>query len=84
MTTTDIQFLSPATRPVWHKLQRRLRALLVQIRRRNRRARAYLELSHLDEALLYDLGIDPLELRQARADHRARAMLLPMRKLRPR
>lgn len=58
---------APATR-FGHRLMRMLRRLLVLLRRRTRRTRRVLELSRLDERLLYDLGIDPLEVRQAILD----------------
>ena len=58
-----------------------LRALRIVWRRHARPARHYIELSRLDERLLYDIGIDPLDVRDALNEHRAPGVLLqPIRK----
>ena len=46
-------------------LSRLLRALLALTRRRRGALRTYLDLAHHDERLLYDIGLDPLDLRDA-------------------
>jgi uncharacterized protein YjiS (DUF1127 family) len=50
-------------------------------RRHGRKTRDYLELTRLDERLIYDLGIDPLDLRDALQNQSAPSILLePMRR----
>jgi uncharacterized protein YjiS (DUF1127 family) len=52
------------------------RRILVLLRRRARRARRMSELSRLDERLLYDIGIDPLDLHGALNQQRSRLGLV--------
>ena len=62
-----IELYSPAasTGLRWKKLMRLPRRILVLLRRRARRARMLTDLSRLDERLLHDLGIDPLDVHGA-------------------
>lgn len=46
----------------WKRLIRVARRSLGLLRRRARRARRLTDLSRLDERLLYDLGLEPLDL----------------------
>jgi len=51
------------------------------LRRQRRAARTRLELSRLDERLLYDLGIDPLDVREALQNRKTPSILMePMRR----
>ena len=76
MTATE--FLAPGERASSsrHHLPRALRRLLVVWRRRRRQTRIYLNQQQLDERLLYDLGIDPLNLRASLKDKAVSAILL--------
>ena len=65
MTAIGLTSDLTVSKPGWRDFKRRLRALFVLWRRRRRVIRAYLELSALDERLLYDMGIEPLDLRAA-------------------
>ena len=56
----------------WQRLMRVPRSILVLLRRRARRTRSLTELSRLDERLLYDLGIDPLDVHGAINQQRSR------------
>ena len=60
----------------------RQRRMLRLVWRRHRRAvHTYLELSRLDEKLLYDIGIDPLDMSEALRRRRSPSILLePMRR----
>jgi uncharacterized protein YjiS (DUF1127 family) len=61
-----IDLYSPAAASLrWKKLMRVPRRILVLLRRRARRTRLSADLSRLDERLLYDLGIDPLDMHDA-------------------
>lgn len=58
-----------------------LRLLLAMFRRHWRAKRTYLELSRLDERLLYDIGIDPADVRDALQNRPGLSLLLhPMRR----
>lgn len=62
----------------WKKLLRVPRRVLVLLRRRARRRRMLTDLSRMDERLLYDLGIDPLDVRGAIKEQRDRMGLVGM------
>ena len=65
----------------WQRLMRVSRRILVLLRRRARRARRISALSRLDERLLYDIGIDPLDLRGAIDEQRRLGLIrLAMRR----
>ena len=58
-----------------------LRLLFAMFRRHRRTMRTYLELSKLDEWLLYDIGIDPQDVRDALQNRPGLSPLLhPMRR----
>jgi uncharacterized protein YjiS (DUF1127 family) len=62
-----IELYSPASPASlrWKNLMRVPRRILILLRRRARRARMLTDLSRLDERMLYDLGIDPLDVKGA-------------------
>jgi uncharacterized protein YjiS (DUF1127 family) len=58
-----------------------LRLLLAMFRRHRRAKRTYVELSKLDEWLLYDIGIDPADVRDALQNRPSLSLLMhPMRR----
>lgn len=82
MTAIDFNTMGgqiPATRA--KQRPRIMRLLRVLLRRQRRATRTYLELSRLDERLLYDIGIDPLDVRDALQNRPAPSILVePMRR----
>lgn len=81
MTAIDFGLVKNAeTTAERSKRPRLLRKLLILFRRQGRAVGTYLELSRLDERLLYDIGIDPLDVRDALHNQRSPSILLePMR-----
>ena len=75
MTTTisDAQSVTHST--ITTRLPRLVRTIRALIWRRRRAVRAHLELTRLDEKLLYDIGIDPLDIRAALEQQRAPSIL---------
>ena len=71
MSIPDTRASSPAGKPHRHSPKRGLRVMLVLLRR----IRAHFALTRLDEHLLYDLGIDPLDVHDAIRDQRFRSSL---------
>lgn len=74
MTAID-SGLRPYARPrftFWTGFKR----MLVRIRRHRRAIRAHIELSRLDERLLYDIGLEPLDLAAVLRARRPPPMLL--------
>ncbi|WEK05374.1 MAG: hypothetical protein P0Y65_03715 [Candidatus Devosia phytovorans] len=63
MTATDILLLHD---PFTTRLRRRLFRFIVRWRRHRQTARAWVELSRLDEKLRYDLGLDFVDLTELR------------------
>lgn len=63
MTVIDSGLRPAAHRPA--SLPFGLKRLLVRLRQRRRAVRTHIMLSRLDERLLYDIGLDPLDLREA-------------------
>ena len=58
-----------------------LRLLYAMFRRHRRAMRTYIELSKLDERLLYDIGIDPQDVRDALQNRPGLSLLMhPMRR----
>jgi uncharacterized protein YjiS (DUF1127 family) len=82
MTAIDFDTIGeqvPSTRA--KRRPRILRLLRVLLRRQRRATRTYLELSGLDERLLYDIGIDPLDVRDALQNRPGPSILMePMRR----
>lgn len=74
MTVTELY--PPAAPPSLGWLIRVPRRILMLLRRRARRARMPTDLSRLDERLLYDLGIDPLDVHGAIKEQRDRLGLI--------
>jgi uncharacterized protein YjiS (DUF1127 family) len=70
MTVIEFQTYQALGTSVWRRLRRALRTALVVMKRRRRLVRAHIELSRLDDRILYDLGLDPLDIRSALDDHR--------------
>jgi uncharacterized protein YjiS (DUF1127 family) len=54
----------------------RLLRLLVRLRRHRRAARSHIELSRLDDRLLYDIGLEPLHLHAVLKARQPAPMLL--------
>ena len=75
MTVTEYSVHHSIGTSVWTRLRRYLRMARIMMRRRRRFVRTHIELSRLDDRLLYDLGLDPLDVRNALDDHRSRASL---------
>lgn len=81
MTAIDYGAVRGADTTAKPRRPRFLRMILAQFRRKRRVIRTYLELSRLDERLLYDLGIDPIDVRDALNDHSTTSILFePMRR----
>lgn len=81
MTAIEYGAISGAQTTAKPKRPRFLRMILAHFRRKRRVVRTYLELSRLDERLLYDLGIDPIDVREALNDHSTSSILFePMRR----
>lgn len=82
MATTDFDTFG-VTAPT-HHIRRQphiLRLLLAMFRRHRRARRTYIELSRLDERLLYDIGIDPADVRDALQNRPGLSLLMePMRR----
>lgn len=76
MSITELHAPTLLNHASWHKAMRGARRILALLRRRIRRARRLSDLSRLDERLLYDIGIDPLDLRGALDQQRGRQSLL--------
>ncbi|MGB3335621.1 MAG: DUF1127 domain-containing protein [Devosia sp.] len=76
MTVTELYAPAASAALRWQRLMRVSRRILVLLRRRARRARRMSELSRLDERLLYDIGIDPLDLHGALNQQRSRLGLV--------
>lgn len=80
MSVTDIYAPTAAVALHWHRLKRLPRRILVLLRLRARRTRRVSELSRLNERLLRDLGIEPLDM-QGAIDQRIGLVRLAMRHL---
>lgn len=76
MSVTELYSPAAAVSLRWQKLMRVPRSILVLLRRRARRARMLSDLSRLDERILYDLGIDPLDVHGAIKAQRDRMGLI--------
>ena len=75
MTAID-SGLRPGVRPSRFFSRFRLQRWLVRWRQQRRAARDHIMLSGLDEHLLYDLGLDPLDLHEALKARQLPSMLL--------
>lgn len=73
MTVIDsgTRFGAPAFAPSWFRFKR----LLVRFRQQRRAVRAHIMMSRLDDRLLYDIGLDPLDLHEALKTRQPPAML---------
>lgn len=82
MATIDFETFETTTPTNRIRRQPHILRLLFAVYRRHRRARrTYLELSKLDERLLYDIGIDPLDVRDALQNRPGLSVLMePMRR----
>ena len=76
MTITELNIYQSFGHSLWRGWQRQLRVARIMMRRRRRFVQAHIELSRLDEKLLYDLGLDPLDVRNALHDHHTKASLV--------
>lgn len=76
MSAAELTLPATPVIPGWKKLMRVWRRVFVMLRRRSRRARMFTDLSRLDDRLLYDLGIDPLDVRGGLEAHRDRLGLI--------
>ena len=76
MTVTELYSPAAPASLAWKKLLRLPRRILILLSRRARRARMLTDLSRLDERLLYDLGIEPLDVHGAIKEQRDRPGLI--------
>ena len=76
MTTIDYETDAPDR--TWPRLALpfRLKRLLARLRRHRRATRTYMTLAQLDDRLLYDIGLEPLDLHQALKQRLPPPMLL--------
>jgi uncharacterized protein YjiS (DUF1127 family) len=80
MTAADFVPHSHATAKSQPRLPRALRRVIAGWRRRGRHVARYLDLQQVDERLLYDIGINPLDVKAALDDRAVRSILFePMR-----
>lgn len=76
MTVTALYSPAAPAKLARRSLMRVPRLILDLLRRRARRAQMLTDLSRLDERLLYDLGIDPLDVHDAIKEQRDRLGLI--------